>query len=197
MDAFVVAAPAGTNVIDHRGGDVRNPKRAVAHEPITDLVSFGNAIPTEKRARSEIIKVGDVAPAVTPVVWLSQDGKSTAPDLRGKILLVEFWGIGCGPCVAQLAEVQAAAEHYADRGVLVIGLHESSETVEAVAEFAHKRGLTYPLAIDTAGPADYYGATFAAFGVRAIPQVAVVDREGRIVHLGEWKEALPKVRRSS
>jgi peroxiredoxin len=193
LDAFVVPAPAGTNVVDHRGGDVRNPKSAVAYEPITDLVTFGNSIPTERRARSEVVKPGDTAPAVKPALWLSQDGQTTAHDLSGKILLVDFWGIGCGACVTQLPEVQAAAERYAGRGVLVIGLHESSETVEAVSGFARKHGLTYPLAIDSAGPSNYYGATFAAYGVRAIPQAAVIDCEGRIAHIGDWKEVLMKV----
>jgi peroxiredoxin len=193
LDAFIVPAPAGTNVIDHRGGDRSNPKRAVAHEPITDLVTFANSIPEKTRALAEVVKAGDVAPPVTPALWLSQDGQSAAPNLSGKLLLVEFWGIGCGACVTQLSEVQAAAKRYADRGVVVIGLHESSETVEAVSGFARKHGLTYPLAIDRAGPSDYYGATFAAYGVRAIPQAALIDREGRVAHLGDWRQAVMKV----
>ncbi len=135
-DVFVVAAPAGTNVIDHRGGATSNPKSSVAYEPIIDLVIFANSIPSKNRALAEVIKPGDVAPIINPANWFSQNGNITAPELNGKVVLVEFWGIGCGPCVAQLPEVQAAAERYADRGLVLLGLHESGETVEAVAGIA-------------------------------------------------------------
>ncbi len=191
-DAFVVSAPAGTNVLDYRDGSSGNPKQRVAYEPVFDVVSFANSISDDTRSRAEVVKLGDPAPAVDPEVWLSQTGSAAAPDMAGKVVLVEFWGIGCGPCIGQLPEVQAAARRNADKGLVVIGLHGSGENVEAVAEFAQKRGLTYPLAIDRGGPRGFFGKTFAAYGVRGIPHTAIIDRQGRIAYLGHLEAAISK-----
>jgi peroxiredoxin len=192
-DAFVVAAQAGVYVIDHRSGELRNPKRRIAHEPLTDVVSFANSIPDADRSRREIIKAGDKAPAINPAVWLDQHGATKSPELAGKVVLVDFGGVACGPCIAQLAEVEAAAKRNAKRDFKLIGLFDAGETVEAVTEIARKRGLTYPIAIDRTGPKDFFGATFAAYGIRGIPQAAVIDRDGRVAFLGDWSEAIQRV----
>jgi beta-lactamase regulating signal transducer with metallopeptidase domain len=194
-DAFVVAAQAGAYVIDHRGGELRNPKRRIAHEPLTDVVSFANSIPDVDRSRQEIIKTGDKAPAINPAVWLDQHGETKAPELDGKVVLVDFGGVGCGPCMAQLAEVEAAAQRSASRDFRLIGLFDAGETVEVLTEIARKRDLTYPIAIDRPGPKNFFGATFAAYGIRGIPQAAVIGSDGRLVFLGELDEAVQNVER--
>jgi len=76
---------------------------------------------------------------------------------------------------------------------MIIGLHDSSGTVAQVSEFAAKRGIAYPLAIDRA-PEDpgWFGATFAAYGVRGIPGAAVIDRQGKVVFVGRFREAVEK-----
>lgn len=107
------------------------------------------------------------------------------------MVLVEFWGTWCGPCVAQLPEVREAARFFAGKDLVLVGLHDSSGTSEAVAEFASKRGLTWPLAIDRPG-GDGFGPTFDAFGVRSVPTAAVIDRQGRLAHLGDLRQAIAK-----
>jgi thiol-disulfide isomerase/thioredoxin len=109
------------------------------------------------------------------------------------VVLIDFWGISCGPCVAELPEVQAVADHFAGKGdqLVLIGLHESGGTVNQVAKFAGNHLLTYRLAIDRpAGEDGWFGAAFKAYGVRAIPSAAVIDRQGRIVFVGRFTEAL-------
>jgi peroxiredoxin len=192
LDAFTVSAPAGTNVLDHRDGSSGNPTSLVAFEPLVDVVSFANKIPYGARSRAEIVKVGDAAPVIDPETWLNQEGRIAAPDLSGKVVLVDFWGIGCGPCIAELPEVQAAFRRYREQGLVIVGLHASGESIETVAEFARKRGLTYPLAIDRDGPKGYFGKTCAAYGVRGIPQAAVINREGRLVYQGQFEAAIAK-----
>ena len=135
------------------------------------------------------IKPGDSFPDLSSAGL----GGAPLPSLAGKVVLVDFWGISCGPCAAELPEVQAAAAHFAGRAkeLVMIGLHESGATVGEVAEFARKRGLTYRLAIDRpAGEDGWFGATFKDYGVRAIPAAAVIDREGKIAFVGRFPEAL-------
>ena len=85
------------------------------------------------------------------------------------------------------------ADHFAGKGdqLVLIGLHESGGTVNQVAKFAGNHLLTYRLAIDRpAGEDGWFGAAFKAYGVRAIPSAAVIDRQGRIVFVGRFTEAL-------
>jgi thiol-disulfide isomerase/thioredoxin len=140
-----------------------------------------------------MLKVGQAAPAIRPARWLDRDGPADPPELAGKVVLVDFWGISCGPCVAELPEVQAAAAHFAGKGqdLVLIGVHESGASADQVAEFARKRGLTYRLAIDRPGDEKgWFGATFKEYGVRAIPAAAVIDRQGKVAFIGRFREAL-------
>ncbi len=81
----------------------------------------------------------------------------------------------------------------ANRDIAIIGLFSAGDSMEAVTAIARKHGLTYPIAIDRSGPDDFSGETFAAYGIRAIPQVAVIGRDGRLEFIGDLKEAIPLV----
>jgi thiol-disulfide isomerase/thioredoxin len=184
---FVVSAPARTNVVDTRGATGTNAKTKVAREAVPDVLAFANAIPDEARSVWPVLKPGTPAPALDGVTWLTGD----APALKGKVLLVDFWGLGCGPCLAELPAVQVAAQKHAAAGLVVVGLHDAHGKTDKVAAYGHEHGLTFPLAIDKAADKSF-GATFQAYGVRAVPNAAVVDREGNVVFVGRFPEALAK-----
>ena len=191
---FVVSVPAGTVILDYRE-DRAHPKQGMNRQPIADAIAFADAMPSRNRAIEPVLKTGQPAPAIKPASWLDRNGPIAPPDLAGKVVLVDFWGISCGPCVAELPEVQATADHFASRSkdFVLVGLHNSGDTVEQVAEFARKRGLTYQLAVDRPTDADgWFGATFKDYGVRAIPGAAVIDRQGKVVFVGRFPEALQK-----
>jgi RNA polymerase sigma factor (sigma-70 family) len=188
-ETFLVAVPPGTLILDYREGRGDN-QRGLARRPITDVVAYADADPRRFKPFVPPVKPGDPAPAIDPIGWVDRGGKSAAPDLSGQVVLVDFWEIGCGPCVAQLPEVREAADHFAAKGLVLIGLHDSSGTPEKVAEFAARRDLTWTLAIDR--PGDGFGATFTAYGVRSIPTAAVLDRQGRLAFLGDFRGALAK-----
>jgi peroxiredoxin len=143
-----------------------------------------------------VVKYGTPAPDLQVAHWLTADGPGPAPDTRGKVVLIDFWGITCAFCVAQLDDVRAAAKHLTADDFLLIGLHDADGTVAEVAAFARDRDLRYQLAIDRPPTEEgWFGATTQAFGVRGIPQAAVIDREGKVVYLGEFDQALTHVGR--
>ncbi|QEH31564.1 ECF RNA polymerase sigma factor SigE [Aquisphaera giovannonii] len=191
---FTMPAPAGMLIIDHRE-DAQNPRMGTCHYPVSDVLAYAERFTSRSQFLEKVLKPGDDAPEIQAASWLTRDGKTVPPALRGKVVLIDFWGISCGPCIGQLPEVQAAADHFADRpdDLLVIGVHESGVAEGEVAEFARKRGLSFTMALDRpAAEAGWFGATFKDYGLRAIPAAAVLDRRGKVAYVGRFAEALAK-----
>ncbi len=131
--------------------------------------------------------LGKPAPALQAVAWVNGPAQTMA-QLKGKVVLLDFWGIGCGPCVAMLPGVQRASEELKPQGVVTIGLHNGGESRADLIAFARQNNLTYPLAIDAAAP-DWFGKTFQKYTVVGIPAVAVLDKAGNVAYLGNSLEA--------
>ena len=197
-ESFTVAVPAGTKLLDYRNvfeqKNVTKPAPPrVLREPVTDIVTYADRVEPPRPPMAPPIAVGQLAPTLEPAVWLNAHGKSEAPALAGKVVLIDFWGTTCGPCVVQLPEIREAAEHFAGTDLVILGLHDSHGTQEEVSTFARKRKLAYPLAIDRpAGAGVGFGATFHAYGIHLIPHAVVIDRQGRVAYVGRFPSALEK-----
>jgi thiol-disulfide isomerase/thioredoxin len=106
-------------------------------------------------------------------------------DLRGKVVLVDFWTYGCINCVNTLPHVTELYAKYRDRGLVVVGVHTPEFPFEhsaANVQAALKRhGITYPVAQDNES------RTWDAYQNRYWPAQYIIDQSGRIVfhHDGE------------
>jgi thiol-disulfide isomerase/thioredoxin len=106
-------------------------------------------------------------------------------DLRGKVVLVDFWTYGCYNCVNTLPYVTKLYETYKDKGLVVVGIHTPEFPFERSAgnvQAALKRhGITYPVAQDNDS------ATWNAWRNQYWPAQYIVDQRGSIVfsHAGE------------
>jgi thiol-disulfide isomerase/thioredoxin len=118
--------------------------------------------------------------------WLNSPAL-TGTDLRGKVVLVDFWTYTCINWLRTLGHVRAWAEKYADQGLVVVGVHTPEfpfeADVENVREAARDMDVEYPVALDS----DY--AVWTAFDNRYWPAVYIADTEGRIRfhHFGEGR----------
>lgn len=103
-------------------------------------------------------------------------GRWSSENLRGQVMVVNFWATWCAPCRIEVPSLQALHEDYADRGVVVLGLSADVTGEDAVRRYLEERGVTYPVAM-----AD--GAVRRAFGgVNALPTTFVIDRRGVVRH---------------
>jgi RNA polymerase sigma factor (sigma-70 family) len=111
--------------------------------------------------------------------------------LRGKVVLLDFWATWCGPCVAELPQVQKAHEVFAGKGLVVVGIHHNSVPIDRVKEFARKKGLTFAIGLD-----DARGGTCGAYAVHAFPTKVLIGRDGKVLSSGLHGDLLGAVRRA-
>jgi len=101
-----------------------------------------------------------------------------AADLRGKVVLVDFWTYTCINWLRTASYVRAWAAKYQEQGLVVIGVHTPEFTfeqdVDNVRRAAQERGITYPIAIDN-GRAIWQG-----FGNHYWPALYFIDAEGHV-----------------
>ncbi len=94
---------------------------------------------------------GMKAPEITSSDWINSEPTSMS-DLRGKVVLVEFWTFGCFNCRNVGPQVKEWHQRYADRGLVVIGIHSPEfafeKDVEAVRRYVQEHDVHYPVAID-------------------------------------------------
>jgi cytochrome c biogenesis protein CcdA/thiol-disulfide isomerase/thioredoxin len=127
---------------------------------------------------------GELPPLSGAIQWLNSS-PLTAQDLRGKVVLVDFWTYSCINCLRSLPYVKAWAQKYRDQGLVVIGVHAPEfafeRNVDNVKRATHDLGIDYPVAIDN----NY--AIWRAFGNQYWPAHYFVDAKGQIRfhHFGE------------
>jgi thiol-disulfide isomerase/thioredoxin len=114
------------------------------------------------------------APMISASQWINTRGISSG-QFRDKVVLLDFWGNWCGPCVRNLPRIQALYQKYKDRGLIVIGVH-SAQGAQSVAAFLANHAYAFPVAIDT-------GATADRFGVEGFPTYFLIDKSGQQI----WK----------
>ena len=103
-------------------------------------------------------------------------------EMRGKVVLVNFWGSYCTPCVKEMPKIVAAPEKFASRGYETVAVAVRHDNPHRVAAFAAKRGLPFRITLDSSGEAA------KEFGnVRITPTSFLIDRQGRVLrrYVGE------------
>jgi thiol-disulfide isomerase/thioredoxin len=115
---------------------------------------------------------------VPEMSWTGFDGNiSKLKDLRGKVVVLDFWATYCPPCIEEIPHLMELQARYGEDNLRVIGLHVGDDEDRAkIPEFVSRLKISYPLAY----PED--DLTSYIFGRQdAIPQTAVFDGKGNLV----------------
>jgi peroxiredoxin len=94
-------------------------------------------------------------------------------DLKGKVVMLNFWATTCGPCITEMPHLVKLYERYRSRGVEILAISTDTDAYRhAVPPFAKKYGLNFPVLYDE-------GAE-KAYQVNGIPTTVFIDREGHV-----------------
>ena len=137
-------------------------------------------------AQMKSFVVGGQAPDFTQST--PEGGEMSLSDLRGKIVLVDFWASWCGPCRRENPNVVRMYNKYKDKGFDILGV-SLDKTHDRWLQAIEQDGLTWHHVSDLKG---WSNEVAQSYGVRSIPHTILVDQEGRILARNLRGEALER-----
>ena len=173
---------------------VRNPDAGDQGLPSRDELAalLGSPTPKPTRQRAD----GPLAPEVGGIVaWINSE-PLTLEELRGSVVLVDFWTYTCVNCIRTFPFLKLWHSRYADDGLVILGIHAPEfnfeKKLDNVVEATQEHGIAWPVALDN------NFVTWRNYSNRYWPAKYLVDQDGviRYKHFGEgsYAETEEKIR---
>jgi thiol-disulfide isomerase/thioredoxin len=155
-------------------------------QTVWSVPTEGDAPSSEGAQPADLLVYPHFPPLPDIRVPLLDGGMFDLKSARGKVLLIDFWASWCAPCLVELPQLQKLHRTEKDRGLLAIAINtqEADTTIRATVEAL---GIRLPIG-------KYDSAVDAAFAVRSLPTVILVDRAGRI--RARWDGYVPGLEES-
>jgi cytochrome c biogenesis protein CcdA/thiol-disulfide isomerase/thioredoxin len=142
-------------------------------------------MPAPKETKSTYLKPIKPAPEIVGITqWINSNG-TTIADLKGKVVLVDFWTYSCINCLRTLPYVTSWYDKYKDKGLVVLGIHAPEfafeQKIENVQKAVTENKINYPVGLDNSF------STWNNYSNRFWPSHYLIDQNGQIVatHFGE------------
>ena len=129
------------------------------------------SVPQPKAA---VIAAGEIGSRLPEFSVKDLQGREiSSADLRGKVVLIDFWATWCQPCKKEMPGYQKLAERYGSQGFAVVGFKfDTMADTENPVLFAKKIGIRYPLAVAAEDLKEKFG------GIEGLPTTMLYDRGG-------------------
>jgi peroxiredoxin/YHS domain-containing protein len=163
------------------GGEEGEEKAAAGVRYLGKSYFFCNTKEVAEFKKDPEAFIPPVLPRPAPKLTASklEGGAVSLEDYEGKVVLLDFWATWCAPCVKSMPAIEKLYASRKDKGFVAVGV-SIDEDQKKVAPFLKKHAFTYPIVLD-----DAKSPTWAAYKVKAIPAIYLIDREGQIV--AQWK----------
>jgi thiol-disulfide isomerase/thioredoxin len=125
------------------------------------------------------------APEIESLAWLNSNQPLRLENLRGQVVLLEFWTFDCINCIHTLPYVENWYQTYRNQGLAVIGVHypefDYERDLQHILAATQHLNVSYPVALDNSG------TTWRAYSQRYWPTIYLIDKQGNIryVRIGE------------
>lgn len=143
---------------------------------LISLTSLGSAAGPDALpvAERKVVKLGELAPNFQ---LRDLNGRFVAlSDLRGKVVLLNFWATWCGPCRVEMPAMEELYRTFERKDFEILAVSTDAQGASVTRPFQQENHLTFPILHD----ADYrVGLTY---GARSLPMTFMVDRQGIIRH---------------
>jgi thiol-disulfide isomerase/thioredoxin len=134
-----------------------------------------NQHPTNRpQPKQDVIAAGEIGSRLPEFsVKDLQGGEIDSADLRGKVVLIDFWATWCQPCKKEMPGYQKLLDRYGSRGIAVVGFKfDTMRDMEDPVQFAKRIGVRYPLAVAADDLKQKFG------GIEGLPTTLLYDRDG-------------------
>lgn len=129
----------------------------------------------EARARHEALE-GKPMPPLSVSGWIN--GEVKPADMKGKVVVLDFYATWCGPCMAAIPHNNEMLTKYKDKGLVIVGVCTSSRGQERMPQTVSDRGIQYSTARDPQLKSQ------TEYRVHFYPTYAIVDRKGIVRIVG-------------
>ncbi|MDM4019404.1 TlpA family protein disulfide reductase [Roseiconus lacunae] len=173
---------------------------------ISDGVAELKLYPMELSLKGSKKLLGQPAPDFADVIAWKGTGPKSLKDLRGKVVLLDFWGYWCHACIVKIPRLIELDNRYREHGLQILGLHiDAGKTITSISEYdefaeslkdgiLEGKNITYPVALIAEKPTPFRGNSMkdatcrmaSDYGVINYPTMILIDRDGNVA--GEFRD---------
>ncbi len=135
---------------------------------------------TKQKEIPQLISVGSIALDWTLPLYNKNENISLF-ELKGKVILLDFWFKNCGPCIESVPHLNAINKKYKNKNFEILGIN-TWDTKKDIDGFCNKHGVTYKVLMNGKHLAENYG-------VNLFPTVILIDKVGKVLYSGGFDQS--------